>query len=106
MIVDMRVYTFHPGRMPDWVKAYEELAWPLQKQYLGKCVGWYTSIEGKLHQVVHLWEFESQADREARRGAMMKDPGWPVFQARVKELGALISQENTILSPAAFALMK
>ena len=47
MIVDMRVYTCHPGRMADWVALYEKEAWPVQKQYLGNCLGWYTSIEGQ-----------------------------------------------------------
>ncbi len=106
MIVDMRVYMFRPGRMADWVALYEKEAWPLQKQYLGNCLGWYTAIDGKLHQVVHLWGYESQADREVRRGAMVKDPAWLAFMAKARELDAFVSQENTILSPAAFALTK
>jgi hypothetical protein len=106
MIVDMRVYTCHPGRMAEWVALYEQMAWPVQKQHLGNCLGWYTSIEGKQHQVVHLWGYESQADREQRRAGMAKDPAWQAFLAKSKELGAFVSQENTILSPAAFALAK
>jgi len=103
MIVDMRVYTCHPGRLHEWMALYEAEAWPLQKQYLGKCLGWYTSIDGKLHQVVHLWQYESQADRETRRGAMVQDPAWKAFIAKANKLGAFISQETTILSPATFA---
>jgi hypothetical protein len=106
MIVDMRVYTCVPGRMAEWVALYEKEAWPLQKQYLGNCLGWYTSIEGRLHQVVHLWGYESQADREQRRGAMAKDPAWHAFLAKAKEIGAFVSQENSILSPSAFSLAK
>lgn len=103
MIVDMRIYTCHPYKMADWVALYEKEAWPLQKKYLGKCLGWYTSIEGRLHQIVHLWGYDSQADRETRRAAMVKDPAWAAFAAKAKEMGAFISQENSILSPAAFA---
>jgi hypothetical protein len=103
MIVDMRVYTCHPGRMADWVALYEAEAWPLQKQYLGKCLGWYTSIEGKLHQIVHLWGYENQGDREVRRSTMVQDPAWKAFMVKANALGAFISQENTILKPAGFA---
>ena len=102
MIVDMRVYTCLPGKMPAWVALYEKEAWPLQKQYLGNCLGWYTSIEGKLHTVVHLWGYESQADRERRRAAMVQDPAWKAFIAKSNELGAFVSQENSIMAPSAF----
>ncbi len=103
MIVDMRTYSFKPGMMADWVALYEKEAWPIQKKYLGTCLGWYTSIEGKLHQVVHLWQYESQADREARRAAMAQDPAWKAFLTKAKELGAFTAQENSILAPAPFA---
>ena len=102
MIVDMRTYSFRPGMMADWVALYEKEAWPIQKKYLGTCLGWYTSVEGKLHQVVHLWQYESQADREARRSAMAQDPAWKAFLAKAKELGAFTAQENSILAPAPF----
>lgn len=103
MIVDLRIYTTRPGKLAAFVKLYKEHAWDLQQKYLGKCLGWYTSIDGKLHQVVHLWQYESQADRETRRGAMVQDPAWKAFIAKANKLGAFISQETTILSPAAFA---
>ncbi|MDE8346036.1 MAG: NIPSNAP family protein [Acidocella sp.] len=103
MIVDMRIYTCVPGKMAAWLALYEAEAWPLQKQYLGNCLGWYTSIEGRLHNVVHLWGYESQADRETRRNAMYRDPAWQAFIAKSAELGAFIAQENSILAPVAFA---
>jgi NIPSNAP len=102
MIVDVRTYSFKPGMMHDWVALYEKDAWPLQKKYLGTCLGWFTSVEGKHHQVVHVWQFESQADRETRRAAMLQDPAWKAFQAKVKELNAFAAQENSIMAPAAF----
>jgi len=102
MIVDLRIYTCLPGKMPAWLALYEAEAWPLQKEYLGNCLGWYTAIEGSLHKVVHLWGYESQADREARRGAMYKDPRWKQFITKSSELGAFIAQENSIMAPAPF----
>lgn len=102
MIVDMRTYSFHPGKMAAWLKVYEEHAWPLQQKYLGNCLGFYTSTDGKLNTVVHLWGFENAADREARRGAMMQDPGWSVYTQKAAALDGFIAQENSILKSVPF----
>jgi hypothetical protein len=104
MIVDLRIYTCHPHKAAEWVALYKEFAWPLQKKYLGRCRGWYTTVEGPLHTIIHLWEYDSQADREARRGAMHKDQEWQAFLGKARELGAFIAQENRILAPTDFYL--
>ncbi|MCW8087014.1 NIPSNAP family protein [Sabulicella glaciei] len=101
MIVDLRIYTCLPQRLADFVKLYEEKAWPLQLKYLENCLGWYTTIEGELNTVVHLWGYKDQADREARRNAMAADPAWGVYLKGVAEGGMLIRMENRILKPAA-----
>lgn len=106
MILDLRTYTTKPGRTAEWVKLYKEHAWPLQLQYLERCVAWTTSTEGMLNQVVHIWAYDSQADREARRTAMAKDPGWAKYLAVNVEAGLLVSMENRILTPAEFSPLK
>lgn len=103
MIVDLRIYTVRPGKMADFLKMYQEHAWPLQLKHLGRCVGWYTTAEGQLNQVVHLWAYDSQADREARRTAMAADPGWVAYQKLSNEAGLLVSMENRILKPTDFS---
>ncbi len=100
MIVDVRIYTCHPNRVNDFVTLYEELAWPLQRKYLGRCLGWYVTVEGELNTVVHLWGYESQADREARRNAMAADPAWGVYLKAAAEGGMLLRMENRITRPA------
>lgn len=102
MIVDLRIYTIKPGRMNEFVKLYEDHGWPLQKQYLGNCLGWYTVIEGGLNRVVHLWGYSDQGDRERRRAAMAADPGWGVYLTKSRELDALVSQETSIVKPTGF----
>jgi hypothetical protein len=103
MIVDLRIYTCRPNRMGEFVKLYEEKAWPLQKKYLGNCLGWYTTVEGPMNRVVHLWGYESQADREARRDAMAADPAWGVYLAEAAKRDLLVAMENRILKPTAFS---
>ncbi|WP_426959069.1 NIPSNAP family protein [Muricoccus radiodurans] len=102
MIVDLRIYTCQPNRMAEFVKLYEEAAWPLQKKYLQRCLGWYTTVEGPLNRVVHLWAYESQADREQRRSAMAADPAWGNYLKKAAELGVLQNMENRLLTPTAF----
>ena len=106
MIVDLRTYTVKPGKLAAFVKLYQDHAWDLQQKYLGTCLGWYTVAEGTLNQVVHLWRYESQADREARRGAMVKDPGWAVYLKLSEEAGYLLAQENKFLAPTSFSPVK
>lgn len=99
----MRIYTVKPGKLAAFVKLYHELAWDLQQKYLGHCLGWYTTVEGSLNQVVHLWQYESQADREARRAAMAADPAWPAYIKASDEAGLLVAQENRFLRPTDFS---
>lgn len=103
MIVDLRIYTCKPNYLADFVALYKEHAWPLQQKYLGNCIGWYTTAEGTLNQVVHMWAYESQADRERRRDAMAADPAWQGYLARAKEAGYLVSMENRLVKPTDFA---
>lgn len=103
MVVDMRIYTVKPGRVGDFVEMYKTYAWPLQIKYQGRCLGWYIGQEGQLNQVVQLWAYESQADREARRIEMNKDPEWKAYLKRMGESGLLLHTENRFLTPTDFS---
>jgi hypothetical protein len=102
MIVDCRIYTTLPNRLADFVALYEKEAWPLQLKYLENCVGWYTTVEGELNTVVHLWGYADQGDRERRRAAMAADPAWGGYLKKAAELGVLIDMQNRILAPTPF----
>ena len=106
MIVDLRTYTVVPGKLADYVKLYEDHAWPIQQRYLGRCLGWYTTAEGDLNRVVHMWAYDSQADREARRGAMAADSEWQAFLKISAEKDYLLNQENKMLKPTSFSPVK
>lgn len=104
MIVDLRIYSVRPGQLDTFVALYRDKAWPLQLKYLQRCLGWYTTIEGQLGQVVHLWAFDSQADREDRRTRMAADPEWQAYLKASAAAGLLVAQENRFLKPTAFYL--
>lgn len=106
MIIDHRTYTFHPLKLPRWLKLYQEHGLPIQQKHLGKLIGFFISEIGPLNQLVHLWQFEDLADRQRRRAAMAADPAWQEYLRRSEELDAMQHQENKILAPTAFSPLR
>jgi hypothetical protein len=101
MIVEQRTYTLHHGTMARYLERYETYGLPVQKQHLGTLIGCYVSEIGPLNQVVHLWAYESLADREERRAKLEEDPAWAKF--RKMNEGQFTFQEVKILRPAVFS---
>ena len=102
MIIDHRIYTCAPNKLPLFAKLYEEEGLPLQRKYLGEPIGFYQTHIGPLSRLVHLWQYESLADREARRDAMEADPAWQAYRKKVSETDYLIDMFNEILKPVSF----
>lgn len=100
MIIDQRVYTLHPGRIPEWLDAMGSGGFAMQQPVLGRCVGYYTSEFGPLNQVVHMWAYDSLEDRARRRAQLRAIPEWNVI--RNKLMPAVHHQENKLLIPAPF----
>jgi hypothetical protein len=103
MIVEQRTYTLKPLRTRDFLALYERAALPLQKKYLGHLVGFFVSEVGPLNQVVHLWAFDSLAERERRRKAMEEDPLWPGYVDALRELDVILEQETKMLRSVSFS---
>ena len=101
MIIEHRTYTVHHGRMEDYLARYEKSGLPIQLRHLERLVGFYVSEIGPLNQVVHLWAFDSLADREARRARMDADPQWHAF--KLTNQGSFAQQEVKILRPTRFS---
>jgi hypothetical protein len=100
MIVEERVYTLHPGKLPAFLKVYEEQGLAVQRRILGGLIGHYVSEIGTLNQVVHLWAYESLDDRERRRALLMLDAGFKAYLAAA--LSLIQTMENRILKPSPF----
>ena len=64
MIVEERIYTLHPGKVPEYLRLYEAEGPASSEPILGNLVGWYTATDiGELNLIVHLWGYEDLADR-------------------------------------------
>ena len=104
MIVEMRTYTAQAGKVPEFAKAYQELGRDVQVPILGNLIGAFTTEIGPLNQIIHLWGYESLADRDARRAQLASNPDWPKYlQAAVPLLG---NMENKIMTPLPWSPVK
>ena len=64
-VYEKRTYSITVGQMSEVVRLYTDEGWPvLEDAGLGKnLVGYFISDTGQLHQLIHLWRFESDSDR-------------------------------------------
>lgn len=104
VIVDERTYTCHPGKLGTFLEVYEAKGKPIQWPILGDPVGFFVTEVGELQQVVHLWRYESMAERETRRAALAAAPGWADYLAAA--LPNLARMENRLLTPTRFSPLK
>jgi hypothetical protein len=104
MILEERNYTFHPGKVPLFLKMYEAEGLAIHTRHLGRLVGFFTSEIGVLNQVVHMWAYEGMADREARRAKLYADPEWLVFLPKCADL--IQQMENRILTSTSFSPLR
>ncbi len=100
MILEERRYTLIPGGVSQYIAQYHALGRETQERHLGQMVGCFQTEVGELNQLVFLWRYESLADREVRRAALMADPQFAEFRVRVR--GLLVQQKNCILNAVVF----
>ena len=100
MLVEERTYTTHPGKWREYLALFEAEGLEIQHRILGRMVGYYTTEVGELNQIVHLWAYADLNERQARRGALLADPGFKAYVAKMLPL--LQRQESRILRPAPF----
>lgn len=97
MIVDLRTYTLTPGRMAQYLERYRTHGYPVHTEHVGQPLAYMTSEIGGLNQVVHLWRYDSLADREQKRERLERDERWMRYRKAMWEAGDLQHQTNSIL---------
>jgi hypothetical protein len=104
MIVEERTYHVYTGKLPEVVRMYTEEGTAIQQEYLGNLIGAFTVDIGDVSSIVHLWGYESFADREQRRPKLQADPRWADFLARLQPL--IHTQKTRILLPTPYSPLK
>jgi hypothetical protein len=101
LIVEERTYHVFTGKLPEVVRMYTEEGTAIQQEHLGNLVGAYTVDVGDVSSIVHLWGYESYAERERRRALLQGDQRWKDFLSRLQPM--IHTQRTRILLPTAYS---
>ena len=102
MLFDMRIYTCRPGTLKAHLALYEKEGMAAQKRHLGEPYLYCITETGQQNTFIHVWAYQSAAERAERRAAMQADPDWIAYLSRSAEAGYLVAQENRLLTPTSF----
>jgi hypothetical protein len=103
MIIEMRIYTVLPDRLGRWLQLWESTALPVQSEVMGGFLGMYLTEHGEVNEVVHLWRFDSLAERERRRALLEADPRWDGYKQEIEQLGPITRMQSRIMKPTRFS---
>src|SRR4029079_8003598 len=102
MYVEERMYTLHPGTSAEYLKHYQNDGMKGQLRPLPHMAGYYFTEMCTLNMIVHMWAYESLAQREKCRAAMSADPDWQEYLKKIRPL--MKRQESRIMKCAPFFL--
>lgn len=103
MLLDVRTYKIRPGCMAQHLALYEQLGYAAQVRHIGEPLCYASAESGEMNTIVHIWVYESAADREQKRARMMQDPEWKNYLTENAKAGFLIEQKTSLMTPASFA---
>jgi hypothetical protein len=103
-LVDHRIYTIAPRKMPEFLDVFDRLAMPILLETLSNPIGIYTSHVGPLNQVVHLWAYKDLADYQERCHRRDTHPDFPAYLQASGHL--IVAQENRLLTLASLPSMQ
>jgi hypothetical protein len=100
VIYEKRTYSVTVGQMSEVARLYTSLGWPALEAggYSKNLIGYFTSDTGELHQLVHLWRFDSDDDRRAFWKRLFEDQAFMAFAKQLRPL--LKTQSNQLLLAA------
>jgi len=103
MFIEQRMYTAHPGKLPAWLKLYEEVGGPCSARHLGPPIGFFTVEFGTINRVLFVRGFDDIDDRERQIAAREADPEWVRFRTETAKIGPLAMQEAKLLKTVPFS---
>ena len=76
MLHELRTYTFRAGQAALAARNSGTVARDIRADDYGKLEGYWLPEVGTLNQVMHLWSYESYAEREEKRRALAANERW------------------------------
>jgi len=104
IIIEQRDYHVHTGQLPELVRLYAEEGIAIQQEVLGGFIGAFTTDIGALSTYTSMWRYDSFAQREERRAALMARADWKAFLVKLQPL--IHTQHNRILTPTSFSAIQ
>lgn len=85
-IYEKRTYDIKVGHMPEVFRLYHEQGWAALEAggFSSKLVGYFTSDTGPLHQLIHLWKFDDDADRRSFWASVFADDQFMDFAVQIR----------------------
>ena len=100
VIIEKRTYTFHPGKLQEFLALYEAEGLALHTKYL-KLIGYFVSEIGTLNQVITMWGYDDMQQRDDLRAKLYADPAWIAFGPKTTPY--IQTMETAILKPTSFS---
>ena len=99
-IYEKRTYSVTVGQMTEVIRLYSSLGYPALEAggFSKKLIGYFTSDTGELHQLMHLWRFDSDDDRRAFWKRLFEDQDFMAFARQLRPL--IKTQSNQLLLAA------
>jgi NIPSNAP len=101
VIVEERTYHVYTGKLAEVVRMYAEEGTAIQQEHLGNLIGAFTVDVGDVSSIVHLWGYDSYAERERRRPLLQADERWKDFLSRLQPM--IHTQRTRILLPTSYS---
>jgi hypothetical protein len=99
-VYEKRTYCIAVGQMSKVVRLYTDEGWPaLESAGFGKSlVGYFISDTGRLHQLIHIWRFESDSERREFWKRLLANEEFMAFAVQIMPL--IQTQEVQLLVSA------
>jgi len=99
-IYEKRTYDIQVGKMADLVGLYRDEGYPALEAggFSQHLVGYFISDTGPLHQLIHLWRFEDDAERRAFWKRLFADEAFMGFAGQIRPL--INAQDVQLLTSA------
>lgn len=100
VVYEKRTYAVRVGEMPQVKHLYSTEGWPALQAggFDSKLIGYFTSDTGELHQLIHLWRFDDDADRRDFWARLFSNEPFMAFARKLRPL--LNSQEVQLMVAA------
>ncbi len=99
-VYEKRTYAIQVGQMPEVKRLYSSEGWPalVAGGFDKNLIGYFISDTGELHQLIHLWRFESDDARRAHWSRLFENAP---FMAFAKQFRPLVKTQDVQLMLAA-----